>query len=260
MLRFTKGSAYDLLSADGARALPSARQALLDLGDAAEAAVDPPSTGDVQYVRVSAWYASTTDEDTVIEPVERQAWLAPDGSVRAEEARYGSFSPLGELVQSDVPAGVTATVDEIPAGTFDATLAATVSNDPTRVLDDLSTGFSGVTCDDLSCTTSVVEGLFTTFAVPAATRAAVWRSFAERSDLHLMGSATDRLGREGVGIGFRIDPGGGPVFGGVFIVDPANGALLGVERVVDMPDEEPRLNEVMAIARSTTVATVGDTP
>lgn len=261
MLRFTAGDAFQLLDADAAAALPSAHDTLLALGDAAAATVDPPSGGDVQYVQVGAWYASGDDSGTVLEPVQRDNWLAPDGSVRGEEARYGGFDPWGALVSVSIPPGVQTNVDEIPAGTFDPALAASASTDPALVLGDLVGPVALGGCDgvELSCTVSVVENTFTQYVVPSGTRAAIWRALGARSDMRLMGDVTDRLGRHGVGIGFHEQTNGW-TSGGVFIVDPSTGALLGFERVVRLPDEQPRLAEVMAVERSATVAAVGDKP
>lgn len=261
MLRFAAGDAFALLDADAAAALPSAHDALLALGDAAAATPDPPSGGDVQYVQVDAWYASTGDDGTVIAPVHRDVWLAPDGSVRAQEARYGGFDPSGDVLDVRIPPGVRTAVDELPAGTFDPTLAETASKDPAHVLSAIVGPVSLGGCDGvaLSCTTNALENLFRQNVVPSDTRAAIWRALAARSDLRLMGDVTDRLGRHGVGIGFR-EPADGWSAGGVFVVDPATGTLLGVERVVHMRDQKPRLSEVMAIARSATVAAVGMKP
>lgn len=261
MLRFTVGDAFTLLDADTADALPSAHDTLLALGDAAAATTDPPSGGDVQYVQLSAWFASRSDDGTVLEPVQRDSWLAPDGSVHAEEARYGAFDPWGDLVQPSIPPGVRTDADDIPAGSFDASLAVDASTDPTLVLTDLVGPVSIGECDgvQLSCSLSVVETTFMQYVVPSDTRAAIWRALAARTDLRLMGDVTDRLGRHGVGIGFR-EPVEGWATGGVFIVDPSTGELLGVERVVHMQGEEQRLAEVMAIQRSAWVAAVGDKP
>lgn len=257
MLRFAGGSAFTLLDADATDALPSAHDTLLALGDAAAATTDPAVGGDVQYVQFSAWFSSRSDDEVVLEPVQRDSWLAPDGSVRAEEARYGAFDPWGDLVQPSIPPGVQTAVDEIPAGSFDASLVVDASTDPALVLPELVRG--GCDVAQLSCTTSHVENTFMQYVVPSDTRAAIWRALAARTDLRLMGDVTDRLGRHGVGIGFR-EPVEGWAAGGVFIVDPGTGELLGVERVLHMPDEPAMLAEVTAIQRSEWVAAVGDKP
>lgn len=261
MLRFAAGDAFRLLDPGTIDTLPSAHDALLELGDAASTAVDPPSGGAVQFVELDAWFSSSSEAGTVIEPVHRDSWLAPDGSVRAEEARYGGFDPWGNLTNPSIPPGVHTSVDEIPAGSFDPTLAVAASTDPAQVLSDLMPQVEVGGCDgvELDCTVGAIEGLFMQYDVPSATRAAIWRAFSARSDLRLMGAVTDRLGRDGVGIGFR-ESSPGLDSAAVLIVDPASGDLLGVEKVVHLADEQPRLAKVMAVSRSATVATVGDKP
>ncbi len=218
-----------------------AREVLLDLAATADARPDPAAAGRVQRTLAQGWYATTTDgadgAETTIEPTVTETWLRPDGSAVAAEWRGEPLGADGLLPRVDT-SPEAATVDRLPAGTFDADAAAGLSTDPATLRAQLLAPLAGVGCTPDAppataawCLYLAVTDLGDRSVVPAAVDAAVWRLLAEEPGVTLAGEVTDRAGRTAEAIAVAGGPPGSDPVVRVLLVDRATGRLSGREEV-----------------------------
>jgi hypothetical protein len=217
-----------------------ARDALLELADAARAQVDPAPAGTVQHVLAQSWLPSTVagadGATTAIEPTVRETWLAADGSTVAAEWRGADLRQDGLLEPVDT-APEQAAVDETPAGSFDADLVADLPLEPAalraRLLElagGAPLGCGPATADGAWCVYQAVTVL-EMYVLPSALEQALWRVLADEPGVGLSGEVTDRVGRRAVGVTVPPAPLDRDPVVRVLLVDAATGRLSGREEV-----------------------------
>jgi hypothetical protein len=217
---------------------------------AASAAKSPaPGSGAYEYLRERSWSLGNEPYDPArglqVTHVDRQVWLRPadcSGRVVVDAEGEGpsgtSDHGPGELTwpwgcpQPDAPESgrgriavgpLPATAGDLrdtlaPQGTFTVTMAGKAS-----------------TLGRL--TTPLLDRV-----LPAATRAALCEALAQLPGVRYAGTVTDRAGRRGEAFFMTADGGFGPVRETV-IIDPASGAILGFERILDKLTNPRYLND-----------------
>jgi len=248
-----------------------ARDTLLELADAAGDRPDPAPAGDVQHVLAQAWYLSSTvggdgSTTSTVDPVVRETWLSPDGSLVAMEWRGQHLGEDGRLEAVDTtPAD--ASVDRIPAGTFDPDLFTAMSDDPATLRGELLEAAGGAAIGCGPDTTYAAWCLYQAAAIvsdpyvlPSSFESALWRVLADEPGVTLAGEVTDRTGRRAVALGI---PGGpaGPDVVQVLLVDGGTGRMSGHEEVTLRSEaagiDEPTVTQFRYVVGADRVAEAG---
>ena len=248
-----------------------ARDTLLELADAADERPDPAPAGDVQHVLAQAWYLSSTvggdgSTTSTVDPVVRETWLSPDGSLVAMEWRGQHLGEDGLLAAVDTtPAD--ASVDRIPAGTFDPDLFTAMSDDPATLRGELLEAAGGAAIGCGPDTTYAAWCLYQAAAIvsdpyvlPSSFESALWRVLADEPGVTLAGEVTDRTGRRAVALGI---PGGpaGPDVVQVLLVDGGTGRMSGHEEVTLRSEaagiDEPTVTQFRYVVGADRVAEAG---
>ena len=87
-----------------------------------------------------------------------------------------------------------------------------------------------------SCLYTGIVDLFTRWVVPSDLAAALWQVLGSSGSVVDMGTATDRLGRDGHAVGLLPDPEAANQLR-VLIIDPSSGQLMAWEQI-SMPTPE----------------------
>lgn len=226
-----------LLSVDGPGvAAPTLLEQLAVAADRQQ----PLNDGRYRYHRTANWYLNTTvyDEHTatsVVVPAVTESWTAPDESGVVREAR-------GEPVGARPPGADTdrRAVDELPDGGAETTTfgPSELSGPPTSSLPrDLGALRRTLLADDNGGRPQHVvlfvalEELVGQQGLEPDLLATFYRMLAAEPELRSFGHVTDRVGRDGVAIGFDSDYGGLPARY-LLIVDPETGTPLGSEEIL----------------------------
>ena len=251
-----------------------ARDTLLELAGAAAAQTDPEPAGDVQHVLSQAWYLSTVvgadgDATSTVDPVVRETWLSPDGSLVAMEWRGQQLGEDGRLAAVDTtPAD--ASVDRIPAGSFDPDLYTAMSDDPATLRAELLEAAGGAavgcgpdTADAAWCLYQAAAIVSDAYVLPPAFESSLWTVLADEPGVTLAGEVTDRTGRRAVALGI---PGGpaGPDVVQVLLVDAGTGRMSGHEEVTLRSEaagiDEPTVTQFRYVVGADHVAEPGGGP
>ncbi len=252
-----------------------ARDTLLALADAAAAHPDPEPAGDVQHVLAQAWYLSTVvggdgTATSTVDPVVRQTWLSPDGSLVATEWRGQHLGEDGLLAAIDTtPAD--AAVDRIPAGTFDPGLFTAMSDDPATLRAELLEAAGGAAIGCGPDTTSAAWCLYQAAAIvsdgyvlPSAFESTLWTVLADEPGVTLAGEVTDRTGRRAVALGVPGGPPTGIEAVQVLLVDAGTGRMSGHEEVTLRSEpagiDEPTVTQFRYVVGADLVAEPGGGP
>ncbi|GAB1644210.1 CU044_5270 family protein [Krasilnikovia sp. MM14-A1259] len=199
----------------------SSASVLTDL--ARRASTRPPAAGHGRYtyLHTKGWYLHVSADgnnrilDSGTAEVDRQLWLAPDGSGRLRQLIPGDNMPPdktlrpGEFDGAFLPADATTTAVRTKYGH-----------------DDTAAGW-----------TRTMMELWGRQVVPAALHARLLDTLAGQPGVNLLGDTTDRAGRHGVAIG--VEDQRGPRERMVLVFDPDTGALLDAETVVLENSELP---------------------
>ncbi|MBO9568374.1 MAG: CU044_5270 family protein [Cellulomonas iranensis] len=216
-----------------------ARDALLAIAASArqQAPAERPAGATTQHVRTEQWRLElTVDTETTrrtTRPTSNDAWLLPDGRTRYREvATAPAFSPAGQIVGSDQSAGDLLR-DELGTFVEDPLGAQHLPRDPQRLV-DLWLADDRFPSDPLPTTGTTImvhdiEHLFDTWVVDPDVAATVWEALAGLPGVRDLGETSDRLGRGGHGFAVWDEHSGELT---VLVVDPVDGALLGVETVL----------------------------
>jgi hypothetical protein len=199
----------------------SASAALLRLAENASrgSGWEHPTPHQLIYTRSSGQSPVCTGESCVLEPFQRESWIAPDGSGRILETRGGqtsdeTFQP-GELAFRD--------------------LYETLGWNQSRVRRHIEELLGFEDADDF--TTFVVIGeLMGETQLLADMRVVLFRIAATLADTELLGPSSDALGRHGIGIGYSS---GGLRYEVLFDRDTA---LVLEQRVVETEDDSPPIS------------------
>ena len=210
---------------------------------AGQQATAPPTAGQFVYTRTRAvWESSTYDVDkpnsqySVLMPVTRESWIAPDGSGRLLETNGTPtfLTPHDKAVweaagRPDLQAGRTSD-EKFGKGGLAYTDLSGLPTDTAQlrqlIVDrKVEDGPRG----DAETFTIIGDLLRETWASPAL-RAALYRIAADLPGVQLVGTVKDEVGRTGTAVAFTS--------GGTrneLIFDPTTAALLGEESVVVDP-------------------------
>ncbi len=249
-----------------------AHDTLLELADAAAAHPDPEPAGDVQHVLAQAWYLSTVvggdgTPTSTVDPVVRETWLSPDGSLVALEWRGQHLGEDGLLAAVDTtPAD--AAVDRIPAGTFDPGLFAAMSEDPATLRAELLDAAGGAAIGCGPDTTYAAWCLYQAAAIvsdgyvlPSTFESTLWTVLADEPGVTLAGEVTDRTGRRAVALGVPGGPPTGVEAVQVLLVDAGTGRMSGHEEVTLRSEpagiDEPTVTQFRYVVGADLVAEPG---
>lgn len=248
-----------------------AHDTLLELADAAAERRDPAPAGDVQHVLAQAWYLSSVVDGeggttSTVDPVVRETWLSPDGSLVAMEWRGQHLGEDGLLEAVDTTPA-EASVDRIPAGSFDPERYTAMSDDPATLRGELLEAAGGAAIGCGPDTTYAAWCLYQAAAIvsdpyvlPASFESALWRVLADEPGVTLAGDVTDRTGRRAVALGV---PGGpaGPDVVQVLLVDAGTGRMSGHEEVTLRSEaagiDEPTVTQFRYVVGADRVAEAG---
>jgi len=250
-----------------------AHDTLLELADAAAAQTDPEPAGDVQHVLSQAWYLSAGldeegDPTSTVDPLVRETWLSPDGSMVAAEWRGQQLGEDGRLTAIDT-APADATVDRIPAGSFDPDLFSSLSDDPATLRGELLevAGGAAIGCGPDSayaawCLYQAAAIVSDPYVLSPAFESALWTVLADEPGVTLAGEVTDRTGRRAVALGIP----GGPAVESieavqVLLVDAGTGRMSGHEEVTLRSEaagiDEPTVTQFRYVVGADRVAEPG---
>gem|GEM_PF-1118080 len=213
---------------------------LRELAAAAAARTEPAPAGDVQHVLSQAWYQSTTVDaegtTSTVDPVVRETWLSPDGSLVALEWRGQHLADDGLLERVDT-APADASVDRLPPGTVDPDRFTDVSRDPATARAQLLAAAGGEAVGCGPGTTQAAWCLYQAvtaadgYVLPAAFESTLWTVLADEPGVTLAGEVTDRTGRRAVAVAVPGGPDAGSEVVRVVLVDAATGRFSGNEEV-----------------------------
>lgn len=217
---------------------PGATSVLLALADTAQGAV-PAGEGDYQSVSTHGWLLAIDDAEvrTIEVAVTRTDFhLAPDGSARIDQTRGPALDLNGRLKPaSEALPGHTDTSDTIPAGVFDAQLAATLPRDPADLREALLTRMEGFVCttpaQQTFCLVNEITQLSAMYVIPGDLAAGFWRVLAAEPFVYDLGDTKDRLGRPARAIAVPEPPHHEGARLQVLLVSPGTGMLAGTEDV-----------------------------
>jgi hypothetical protein len=163
-------------------------------------------------------------------------WIRTDGSARVDQDRGPALDLKGQLKGAEnlAPGGGLST-DEIPAGTYDPQLPATLPRAPNDLRAALLQQVNGVQCASATeqtwCLTYEVQQLYSRYVMPADLAAAIWQVLANEPNIRDLGTTTDRLGRPADAIAIPSPPSLPPSQVLVFLTSPTTGRLIGTETV-----------------------------
>jgi hypothetical protein len=219
-------------------------------GLASRARTQPPASGRgrYHYMHTKGWYLHVSaDDDEILDSgiaeIDRQLWLAPDGS--------------GRLVRHSVDGPAMIDPDKVlrpgefdgaflPADATDAAVRAKYGHAPTAA------GW-----------TRTIAELWSRQVVPPALHARLLDTLAAQAGVQLLGDTTDRAGRRGVAV--AVEDQRGPRERLLLVFAPDTGALLDAETVVledsDLPVQAPAtISYTVWLATGHTATTTETTP
>ncbi len=254
LLHFSDADLASVLAGQG----EPARESLLGLAAAAGAQPVVPGHGD-QQVSSYGWYLDTTIDQSgtatnVLAPMFTTTVLRPDGSMSSREARARALDVHGNVVDGQYPPGGQVAGDDLPAGTFDATRAATLPRDPVALRNALITAFAGegATLDpgaEAGLLLQAVIDLYQREVVGPDLAAALWTALADEPAIVRLGTTTDRLGRPGVAVAAPTGQQDAPAMVAL-VISPDDGHLLEWDDVVaavpDLGIDEPAVTAFQA--------------
>lgn len=216
---------FDPIDADADALFEQAATSALAAGD------DLPDGG-VLYVQAETWTLQGVfgDELSTVEltATVQETWTDETGAGRLE-LRPGRTLEPGEVGGVFLPPDTTAEPDVgAPIPGFNVEQHGTVPDDADAIvtLETLQVG-SG----DDSDLFRTIAGLLLQEPFDAAQKAALWRSLGAIEDLDVLGTTTDRLDREAVGVALTSRSTGVETQT-IFLFDPASGTALATEEVL----------------------------
>ena len=272
LLDYTRASSSDIATDD----LPDAQDALLGLASVARSTPEPARDGLVQHVVAQEWLLETTitasrdaEPENALFPTRTELWVAPDGSGQVVQQRSAAVTYSGRLDPDAGPStGGSASSDDLPPGTWDATLGEQLPRDPdalaTRLIDTAPTecsldGWSGY------CLGEQIQSTFLSSVVPQDLAGSFWEVLAAEPTVRLLGETTDRVGRDGTA--FLVPA---PTHPGqprdedsalVLVVSPETGQLLSSETLTTrsalLGVDEPTVTGFSAVTSSGYTQAVG---
>jgi hypothetical protein len=204
-----------------------------------------PMEGGGPYV-----YAKTTSEQltsageggeiwSVIQPIEEETWIAPDGSGRMRavlgQARFPGPRDEERWRTSGAPEFPSGTSDDtFPAGVLTFEDLESLPMDPHELLPVLR---DQVSSEGVSGDPGVflrIGQLLSRGDAPAALRASLYRAAAKLTGIELVGPITDPTGRPGVGVAMTYEEMGASIRA-VMIFDEETSELLAQEQILLEP-------------------------
>lgn len=272
LLDYTRASSTDIAADD----LPDAHDALLDLAAVARSTPEPARGGPVQHVVAQEWLLETTidasrgaEPENALYPTRTDLWVSPDGSGQVTQRRSAAVTYDGMLDPDAGPStGGSASTDEHPAGTWDATLDERLPRDPVALATHLvDTGATECALDGWSgyCLGEQIQSRFLGSVVPQDLAASFWEVLAAEPTVRLLGETEDRLGRDGTAFLVPVPTLSGPSRDEssalVLVVSPETGQLLSTEtlttRSVLLGIDEPTVTGFSAVTSSGYTQEVG---
>ncbi|WP_408898465.1 CU044_5270 family protein [Nocardioides sp. R1-1] len=218
---------------DGAPAA-AALQRLASLADQQT----PPAPLPVQHVSVEAWWAATGEEadgttTSVLEPVERDSYFQPDGTMRSIERRG---APLVEGRLEAEGEGETIADESFASMDPGPGYADSLPVEPDALATRLATAHDPSSCSQTSgaCLMSDVVDLFHNYVISPQLTSALWRVLSTDPTITYLGESRDRLGRPA---DVFSTPGEDGVSQRLLLISPTTGAYLGEEVVLTEPSD-----------------------
>jgi hypothetical protein len=249
---------FDPLDASAAELLEQAAVSALAAGD-------DLADGGVLYVQAETWTLDAVFGDergTVgLTATVQERWTDPTGAGRLE-IRPGRTLEAGEVGGIFIPPDTAAepTIG-VPISGLNVEQHGAVPDDADAIV-TLET--LGIGSDDQTELLRTLAGLLRQEPFDAAQKAALWRSVAAIDGLEVLGTTTDRLGREAVGVALT-GRSTGIETRTIFLFDPATATALATEevltgdsRALDIPT--PALAEYQVLVDSMVVESVGTRP
>jgi hypothetical protein len=220
----------------------NAQEGLVTLALAA-ATSQPPDVSagaSVQYVASTAWLLEHSIDDAAtsaaIQPTETRRWLASDGSARISQYRTAPLGTDGSLDPNLPSSSVGSEAsDDLPAGTFDATITQVLPRDPASLRVALLDLASGLDCTSgpesaTVCLVNEIRTLYSQYVIQSDLAAALWTVLSDEPGMKYLGTTTDRLGRPAHGI--ALDESTSDMTRVlVLLISPSDGQLIGTETV-----------------------------
>ncbi|MEQ8717428.1 MAG: CU044_5270 family protein [Acidimicrobiales bacterium] len=232
---------------------------------AALAAGDDLSDGGVLYVQAETWDLDADfigeAKNVAMTAIVEESWTDRTGAGR-RELRPGRTLEPGEVGGVFVPPDTAgeATV-EAPISGLNVEQHGAVPDDADAIV-TLET--LGIGSDDQTELLQALAGLLRREPFDAAQKAALWRSIGAIDGLEVLGSTTDRFGREAVGVALT-GRSTGVETQTIFLFDPATATALATEevltgdsRALDIPT--PALVGYHVLVDSVVVDSVGTRP
>lgn len=254
---------FDPVDEEPAALFERAAAAALEEGGAA------PGSGEALYVLSEAWFLDTVvgedgGTDVSLRSTVEETWVDAGGR-GVRQVWPGRELEPGEVGDAFVPPDWSTTpdarFDEVVIG---AGVASRVPDDPgpTVSLDTLGWADDGGDVD--AQLFRAVAGLLLDAPLGPAQRSVLWSTLAEIDGVDVLGSTTDRAGREGVGVATTTDITGIETRW-MLVFDPDTGRALALEAVMvgdtrDLDIPTPALSEFTVVVESTIVDGVGERP
>ncbi|WP_146192362.1 hypothetical protein [Cellulomonas sp. WB94] len=236
-LRYDLVADGDIATAVGAAAAP----VLTGLATVAAERVEATRSGDVQYVRSERWtFVSVQGGDesgAAVVPSAVLTWVSPDGTLRRSSQSgqplllNGTFTlpPAGQPADGDLGVGI----EQFGPGSSRAPdVAALATLGPDALRATLLERAGCVTPDQPAapCLLDGVARIHDDAVVDGQVDAVLWSLLAADPTIVTLGHVTDRAGRDDVALTTAVDV-KAPVRT-ILLIDPATGALVGVEQVL----------------------------
>lgn len=243
----------------------SAAELLEQAAVSALAAGDDLADGGVLYVQAETWTLDALfgDEGTAVglTATVQETWTGRTGAGRLE-LRPGRALVPGEVDGVFVPPDTAGEpVIGVPISGLNVEQHGAVPHDATAIV-TLET--LGIGSEDQTELLRTLAGLLQREPFDAGQKAALWRSIAAIDGLEVLGTTTDRLGREAIGVALTSLQ-TGIESQTIFLFDPRTATSLAVEQVLigdsralDIPT--PALVEYYMLVDRTVVADVGTRP
>lgn len=193
-----------------------------------------PSASPVQHVSISAWWATVGQEPNGqvggrLEPVDRDSYFHPDGTMRVIERRGAPLDARGRLTSQTV--GESLADESFPSSDPGPSYAQQLPVDPEALRMTLGKAHDPTVCRQASgaCLMSDVVDLFHNYVVPPRLTGALWEVLSTDPTVHYLGRTHDRLDR--VADAFAT-VGEDRVSQKLLLISPTTGAYLGEEVIL----------------------------
>lgn len=224
------------------------------LSDLAAAAVAQPKLGPepVQLVVTEHWQLSqSTSSVGGVAVIRSERYILPDGAIRIIQRQGQFLDNAGQLSVNAQTTRTTVTSDDTQPGPASGPdYPNTLSSDPATLTTQLVPDITE--CPRITtCLARVMIELHRDYALSPQLTAALWNALAQTEDVAYLGQAQDRLGRAAVVVQV---PGPGDDRYTLIYAEPATGAFLGSEEILNTDDPQHNLT-APAVVSFTMIAT-----